>query len=359
MKEEGGSESNGSSSCTEPEYIRKLFIGGLDYKTSEATLKEYYAKWGEIMDCVVMTDPNTKRSRGFGFVTFADSRMVDDAMGQRPHVIDGRTVEPKRAIPREQSSGDTNMSVKKLFVGGLSTETEAEDLKSYFGKYGSIEEVIIATERDTGRKRGFGFVTFDDYDSVDKVVLQRHHMIKGKRTEVKKALSKVEMEKAKRKDAFMGPPHHGGPPGGHYRPGAGGPPPYPNGMRSGGYAPRGGYGDDNWAPRYGGWNQPPSGHHSGLQAIQAPPSAYPNYSTDGYSGWAHSNDGYSGPHQGGYSQGGYGGQQPPMYMAGYGSDSSGGSGAPGPFRGGGYSSSARAASAPYGGGEYPRSRSQY
>lgn len=74
---------------------------------------------------------------------------------------------------REQSAGDTNMSVKKLFVGGLSTETETEDLRSYFSKYGSIDEVIIATERDTGRKRGFGFVTFDDYDAVDKVVLQR------------------------------------------------------------------------------------------------------------------------------------------------------------------------------------------
>lgn len=74
---------------------------------------------------------------------------------------------------REQSAGDTNMSVKKLFVGGLSTETETDDLRSYFSKYGSIDEVIIATERDTGRKRGFGFVTFDDYDAVDKVVLQR------------------------------------------------------------------------------------------------------------------------------------------------------------------------------------------
>lgn len=151
---------------------------------------------------------------------------------------------------REQSAGDTNMSVKKLFVGGLSTETETEDLRSYFSKYGSIDEVIIATERDTGRKRGFGFVTFDDYDAVDKVVLQRwvhlleimrriksvisliyyfysirHHMIKGKRTEVKKALSKVEMEKAKRKDAFMGPPshsHHGGHGMGPHR-GPGGP----------------------------------------------------------------------------------------------------------------------------------------
>lgn len=45
----------------EPEQFRKLFIGGLDYKTSEETLKAHFEKWGEIVDCVVMRDPQTKR----------------------------------------------------------------------------------------------------------------------------------------------------------------------------------------------------------------------------------------------------------------------------------------------------------
>lgn len=65
-----------------------------------SNLQDYYSQWGDILDCVVMTDPYTKRSRGFGFVTYADSSMVDRAMAKRPHVIDDRTVEPKRAIPR-------------------------------------------------------------------------------------------------------------------------------------------------------------------------------------------------------------------------------------------------------------------
>jgi len=52
------------------------------------------------MDVVVMKDPQTKRSRGFGFITYAAAHMVDDAQGARPHKIDGRTVEPKRAVPK-------------------------------------------------------------------------------------------------------------------------------------------------------------------------------------------------------------------------------------------------------------------
>lgn len=47
-----------------------MFIGGLSSSTTDETLKEYYSQWGELVDCVVMRDPSTKRSRGFGFVSY-------------------------------------------------------------------------------------------------------------------------------------------------------------------------------------------------------------------------------------------------------------------------------------------------
>lgn len=53
-----------------------------------------------MVDVVVMKDPKTKRSRGFGFITYAKAHQVDDAQNNRPHKVDGRTVEPKRAVPR-------------------------------------------------------------------------------------------------------------------------------------------------------------------------------------------------------------------------------------------------------------------
>ena len=47
----------------------KLFIGGLHLSTTTESLREYYSQWGELVDAVVMRDPNTKRSRGLAHTT--------------------------------------------------------------------------------------------------------------------------------------------------------------------------------------------------------------------------------------------------------------------------------------------------
>uniref|UniRef100_A0A667G5G5 RRM domain-containing protein n=1 Tax=Lynx canadensis TaxID=61383 RepID=A0A667G5G5_LYNCA len=80
-----------------------LFIGGLSFETTDESLRSHFEQWGTLKDCVVMRDLSTKRSRGFGFVTYATVEEVDVAMNARPHKVDGRVVEPKSAVSREDS----------------------------------------------------------------------------------------------------------------------------------------------------------------------------------------------------------------------------------------------------------------
>lgn len=155
----------------QPECFRKVFIGSLNYTTTDETMREHFGKYGEIVDCVIMKESKSGKSRGFGFVTYLKSDMVDEMMKARPHKLDGRELETKRATPREEAGKPgAETSTKKLFVGGLKEGITEEHLKEYFGKYGKIEDCIVMKDKESGKPRGFGFVSFDDYDPIDKIV---------------------------------------------------------------------------------------------------------------------------------------------------------------------------------------------
>lgn len=59
---------------------------------------------------------------------------------------------------------------KKIFVGGLSWGTDDDALQQAFSRFGAVDEATIITDRETGRSRGFGFVTFDAETSADEAV---------------------------------------------------------------------------------------------------------------------------------------------------------------------------------------------
>lgn len=85
-----------------------------------------------------------------------------------PHIVDGRQVDPKRAVPRDLcDKGDTND--KKLFVGGLSKTVERKDLEDYFSQFGAVTDCEVVLSKETGETRGFGFVEFDDVTAAEKV----------------------------------------------------------------------------------------------------------------------------------------------------------------------------------------------
>ncbi|KAG1361484.1 heterogeneous nuclear ribonucleoprotein 1 [Cocos nucifera] len=158
----------------------RLFVGGISWDTTGDRLKEYFGKYGEVLQTVIVRNKVTGRSRGFGFVAFANPSLLDRVL-QDKHSIDCRTVEAKRATSSKEqqasarsgnsSAGRTsgggsgaNIGTNKIFVGGLPPTLTKEAFCQYFQDYGT--------------------------DAVDEVLHKTFHELNGKLVEVKHALPK-------------------------------------------------------------------------------------------------------------------------------------------------------------------------
>jgi len=163
----------------------KLFLGGLAWDTTEDTLQSHFEKYGEVVKVEVMRERNTGQPRGFGFVTFPEEE-VANAVCRDKHLIDGRQIEAKRSVP--PGSPPPKSRSRKIFVGGLAPETTDDQFRDHFSQFGTVTEATIMQDHNSGRSRGFGFVTFDSEDSVGRVFRAGNmQMLAGKKVEVKNA----------------------------------------------------------------------------------------------------------------------------------------------------------------------------
>ncbi|XP_065157302.1 heterogeneous nuclear ribonucleoprotein 27C isoform X3 [Atheta coriaria] len=165
----------------------KLFVGGLSWETSQDNLSRYFQRYGEVIDCVVMKNAESGRSRGFGFVTFADPSNVSVVLQNGPHTLDGRTIDPKPCNPRTLQKPKKGGGYPKVFLGGLPSNVTETDLRTFFTRFGKVMEVVIMYDQEKKKSRGFGFLSFEDEESVDRCVSEHFVNLNGKQVEIKKA----------------------------------------------------------------------------------------------------------------------------------------------------------------------------
>jgi hypothetical protein len=140
-------------------------------------------------------------------VVFEDPEVADKVVAVK-HTIDRREVEAKKAVPKEetpapQAAADASQKTRKIFVGGLAPSVDEQVLRQYFEQFGAVEDAVVMYDHDNKRPRGFGFITFADEESVDKVfshgAMQNIH---DKQIEIKPAVPRDQMPPQARR----GPP---------------------------------------------------------------------------------------------------------------------------------------------------------
>ncbi|CDS01998.1 hypothetical protein [Sporisorium scitamineum] len=190
-----------------------MFVGGLNWDTTEDSLRRYFSQFGEVGHCTIMRDNMTGRSRGFAFLNFVDPKAVNTVM-VREHYLDGKVIDPKRAIPRQQrdnnynhnqtggqghgnygggggaAGGGYSAQSQKLFVGGLPPTVTPASFRMFFEQFGTLAECTCMMDRETGKPRGFGFLTYQDDAALQHVLNTRPIVFDGKEVDVKRAQSK-------------------------------------------------------------------------------------------------------------------------------------------------------------------------
>ncbi|XP_071030268.1 heterogeneous nuclear ribonucleoprotein D0 isoform X2 [Oncorhynchus clarkii lewisi] len=262
----GESEGSKIDASKNEEDEGKMFVGGLSWDTTKKDLKDYFSKFGEVVDCTLKLDPMTGRSRGFGFVLFKAANSVDKVVLQKDHKLNGKVIDPKKAKAMKNKE-----PIRKVFVGGLSPDTPEEKIREYFGAFGEVESIELPMETKTNKRRGFCFITFKEEERVKKIMEKKYHNIGLSKCEIKVAMSKEQYQQQ----------HWGG--GGRGYPSR---PPGRQGL------------NQNWNQGYGNyWNQGYGNNYGNY-----------GYNNQGYGGYDYSgyNNYYGG--YGDYSnqQGGYG-----------------------------------------------------
>ena len=101
----------------------KMFIGGLSWQTTPENVREYFSQFGDVAEVMVMKDPATRRSRGFGFITFSNPASVNRVLAFPQHQLDGKLIEPK---VKSVSSGMISLDINDLLSGCCTEEDESQ-----------------------------------------------------------------------------------------------------------------------------------------------------------------------------------------------------------------------------------------
>lgn len=96
----------GPATSEGPGNQKVLFVGGLSQQTDPASLERYFSRFGEVVEADVKMDTHTKRSKGFGFVAFANEALAEACLADpKGHVLDGKRIDVKRYGSTESGAG--------------------------------------------------------------------------------------------------------------------------------------------------------------------------------------------------------------------------------------------------------------
>ncbi|PPS08072.1 hypothetical protein GOBAR_AA12563 [Gossypium barbadense] len=166
-----GSEDEDAS---EPSEEAKLFVGNLPYDVDSQSLAMLFEKAGTIEIAEVIYNRDTEQSRGFGFITMSSAEEAEKAAETfNGYDLNGRLLTVNKASPRESGIDQSPRVYEQAFrvyAGNLPWGVGNARLEQIFGEHGKLLEARVVYDRETGRSRGFVFVTMSSETELNDAI---------------------------------------------------------------------------------------------------------------------------------------------------------------------------------------------
>ncbi|XP_061366075.1 28 kDa ribonucleoprotein, chloroplastic-like [Gastrolobium bilobum] len=164
----------------EPPEDAKLFVGNLPYDVDSQKLAMLFEQAGTVEIAEVIYNRESDQSRGFGFVTMSTVEEAETAVEKfNRYDLDGRLLTVNKASPRGSqperpprnfSSPRSFETGLRVYVGNLPWDVDNARLEQIFSEHGKVVKARVVYDRETGRSRGFGFVTMSDETEMNDAI---------------------------------------------------------------------------------------------------------------------------------------------------------------------------------------------
>ncbi|CAH1428508.1 unnamed protein product [Lactuca virosa] len=173
----GDTGTEGTEEFSEPPEDAKIFVGNLPYDVDSEQLAQLFQQAGVVEISEVIYNRETDQSRGFGFVTMSTVEEAEKAVEMlHRYEIGGRYLTVNKAAPRgsrpERAERSPQMSGPsyRVYVGNLPWDVDDVRLEQLFSEHGKVVNARVVIDRESGRSRGFGFVTMSSESEVNDAI---------------------------------------------------------------------------------------------------------------------------------------------------------------------------------------------
>ncbi|XP_028251595.1 polyadenylate-binding protein 1b [Parambassis ranga] len=176
--------------------VGNIFIKNLDKSIDNKALYDTFSAFGNILSCKVVCDENG--SKGYGFVHFETQEAAERAIEKmNGMLLNDRKVFVGRFKSRKEREAELGARAKEftnVYIKNFGDDIDEEKLRELFSQYGNALSIRVMTD-DSGKSRGFGFVSFERHEDAQKAVDEMNGKdFNGKLMYVGRAQKKVERQ---------------------------------------------------------------------------------------------------------------------------------------------------------------------